>query len=106
MENQELMEMLEEDSKKDKFEKWGNENIGYFSSLSEEEKNVLRKDYEEAASWKNTYQNTFDKALNNRGNIDYSNDLEKVGLRRDNAVNKLNQTLEALSTKYESNMRK
>ena len=107
MENQELMEMLEEDSKQTKFEKWGNENVGFFSSLSEEEKTELRKEYENADSWKNTYQNTFENALSHMGsNIDYQNDLEKVGLKRDRAVNQLNQTLETLSTKYENHVRK
>ncbi len=97
-----LNAMFEEEDNK-KFEEWGRSEVAFFDDLEDSEKQQLKQDYKDAATWKETYTNTMTRAINSSSSgIDYSTDIEKVGERMVNSNNKLNNTLSALSEKHGS----
>lgn len=98
--NSELEDMLD-DSKEQKFNEWGNQEVSFFENLSDEEKRELRSSYERAEESKEIWNKTMTAAMNQSGTgIDYSNDIDKRAAQWDQAKHNLEVTIGKLSEKH------
>ena len=97
----ELDDMFEE--KEDpKFMEWRTSKVPFYDDLTDAEKQELQSDYREASIWKETYSNTFSRALNSDSGIDYSTDIEKSGRMMSVSSERLQHNVDGLVEKYNS----
>ena len=101
LESRQRLEKIKEEQKREKFLKWASENIKCLRQLDETELQVLKYHYENAESWKNVVNSTFNMAINHLNSlVDYNNDLEKNRHQADIALERLNDYVKSLEQKY------